>query len=79
MRAIALVPLLAALKARVGMNQLPWQRSRRVALMDRSATWLLPGMAFGRFRGTFRLSTRQCFGVTKFFPVEHHGVYEEKF
>ena len=55
------------------------QRSRRVALMGRSATWLLPGMAFGRFRGTFRLSTRQCFGVTKFSPRGVVDLHAEKF
>ena len=49
--------------------------SRRVARMGRSAIWLLPGMPFGRFRGTIRLSTRQCFGVTKFLPRGVHDLY----
>jgi len=67
MRAIALVPLLIALTPRGPHGPIG------------DTVWLLPGMAFGRFRGTFRLSTRQCFGVTKFSPRGVVDLHAEKF
>ena len=65
MRAIALVPLLVALTP----------RGPHGPIGDMASS----GMAFGRFRGTFRLSTRQCFGVTKFSPRGVLDLHAEKF